>query len=116
MPNQTFQQIIEKTNTVITAFQKVEQRDWGIEGNMIELMKQVGELSKNVMMVEKYYLAERMDNPNYSTVSVEKIGDELSDILFMVIRIANHYQIDLEKAHMEALDRALDSLKGKGNI
>ncbi len=32
---------------------------------MIELMKQVGELGKNVMMFEKYYLAKWMDNPNF---------------------------------------------------
>jgi NTP pyrophosphatase (non-canonical NTP hydrolase) len=113
MSDLTFKEVVEKTNEVIEAFQKVEQRNWGIEGNMIELMKQVGELGKNVMVLEKYYLAKRMDNPNYNKASKDEIGNELSDIFFMIIRIANHYGVDLEKAHMRELDIALTSLKGK---
>ncbi len=113
MAELTFQEVVEKTNEVIEAFQKVEQRNWGVEGNMIELMKQVGQLSKNVMVFEKYYLAERMEDPNYNKASKDEIGNELSDILFMIIRIANHYEIDLEKAHMKELDIALTSLRGK---
>lgn len=113
MPEFTFKEIIEKTNEVIEAFQKVEQRNWGIEGNMIELMKQVGQLSQNVMVFEKYYLAKRMDNPNYNKASKDEIGNELSDILFMIIRIANHYEIDLEKAHVRELDIAMSLLKEK---
>ena len=113
MTNVTVKEVEQKTNEIIEAFQKVEQRDWGIEGNMSELMKQVGELGKNVMVLEKYYLAKRMANPNYNKASKSEIGNELSDILFMIIRIANHYDIDLEKAHMKELDIALTSLKGK---
>ena len=106
----TFQEVVEKTNKVITAFQKVEQREWGIEGNMIELMKQVWDLSKNIMMLENYYLAERKNNANYNIASKERIGNELSDIFFMIVRIANHYKIDLEKAHIKELDLALAKL------
>ncbi|MFH1841074.1 MAG: hypothetical protein ABH807_02880 [Candidatus Shapirobacteria bacterium] len=51
--------IIQKTNQVIKTFATVEQRPWGIEGCMIELTKQVGELAKSVMMLENYYLAAR---------------------------------------------------------
>ena len=111
MSNITFKELIKKTNEVIEAFQKVEQRNWGIEGNMIELMKQVGELSKNVMVLEKYYLAERINNPKYNKASQSEIGNELSDILFMLMRIANYYKVDLEEAHLKELDIALMSLK-----
>lgn len=107
MADITFKEIVKKTNEVIAAFQKVEPRDWGIEGNMIELAKQAGELGKNVMMLENYYLAARQDNPNYNTASKEQIGNELSDIFFVLVRIANHYGIDLEKAHLKELDLAL---------
>ncbi|MDD3101831.1 MAG: hypothetical protein PHE59_01645 [Patescibacteria group bacterium] len=113
MSDLTFKEVVQKTNEVIDAFKKVEQREWGIEGNIIELTKQIGELSKNVMVLEKYYLAERMDNPNYNKASKDEIGNELSDIFFMIIRIANHYGIDLEKAHMRELEIALISLKEK---
>ncbi|MFA6099058.1 MAG: MazG-like family protein [Patescibacteria group bacterium] len=107
MPNKlTFQEVIEKTVTVIKAFEKVEQKPWGIEGSMIELSKQVGDLAKQVMAYEKFYLAGRESQPEYQA-SKEKIADELADILFMVIRIAEHYKIDLEKEHLKALDDAM---------
>ncbi|MFA6255241.1 MAG: hypothetical protein WC675_04420 [Patescibacteria group bacterium] len=112
MSDLTFKEVIQKTNEVIKAFQEVEQRKWGIEGNMIELTKQIGELGKNVMMIENYYLAERKNDPNYNTASKEEIGNELSDIFFILIRIANHYGIDLEKVHLKELEIALTSLKG----
>lgn len=113
MPDLTFKKVIQKTNEVIAAFQKVEQREWGIEGNMIELMKQVGELGKNVMMLENYYLADRKNDAKYNKASKDEIGNELSDIFFMVVRIANHYGVDLEKAHLKDLDLAREELQEK---
>ena len=44
---------------MVAEFERVEQRPWGIEGAMIELSKQVGDLSKRVMTAEKYYLRSR---------------------------------------------------------
>lgn len=55
----TFQELIAITRRAIQAFTQVEQRSWTIEATMIELMKQVGDLSKHVMVMEKYYLPER---------------------------------------------------------
>ena len=112
----TFQEIINKTLEVIREFEKVEKKKWGIEGAMMELSKQVGELAKNVMVFEGYYMAGRDSLPEYQT-SKEKIADELSDILFMVIRIAEHYKIDLEKEHLKQLEIALNhpSMKIKKN-
>jgi NTP pyrophosphatase (non-canonical NTP hydrolase) len=102
----TFQEVIGKTLKVIKEFEKVEKRKWGIEGSMIELSKQVGDLAKNVMMYEGYYMAGRDKLSNYQT-SKEKIADELSDLLFMIIRIAEHYKIDLKKEHLKQLEIAL---------
>lgn len=112
MSDRTFKEVVEKTKEVIEAFKKVEQRNWGIEGSMIELMKQVGQLSQNIMVFEKYYLSKRDENPFYNKASKDEIGNELSDILFMVIRIASHYDIDLESAHMKEMELAEESLKG----
>ena len=103
----TFQEVVDKSLEVIKEFEKVEKRKWGVEGAMMELSKQIGELSKNVMMFEGYYMAGRDSLPDYQT-SKDKIADELSDILFMVIRIAEHYKIDLEKEHMNQLEIAMN--------
>lgn len=89
------------TRQVISAFDQVEQRPWTVEVTLIELMKQVGDLSRRILVIEEYYLADRATRPDYHT-SVGDIGDELADILYCLIRIADHYHIDLEAAHIAA--------------
>lgn len=91
---------------MLNAFQKVERRPWGAEGAMIEMVKQVGELSRLVMVTEGYYMAGRNNLPQYQA-SKEKIGNELSDIFLMVIRLANHYGINLEEAHLNEMETAM---------
>lgn len=103
----TFQEVADRTLEVVRAFQEVEKRPWSIEGSMIELMKQVGELAKNVMVMEGYYMAARDTDSRYQS-SKEKIADELSDIFFMTVRIADHYGIDLEKEHLKEMDIAIN--------
>lgn len=49
---------------------------------MIELAKQIGDLSKLVMVEEGYYF------PDHYKSGTELIGDELADIFAAVIRIA----------------------------
>ncbi len=97
----TFQDLLDMTRKVIAAFDRIEQRPWTIEATMIELMKQVGDLAKHIMMMERYYLPDRAQSAEYHT-SVDDIGNELADILYCVMRIAEHYQIDLETAHVRA--------------
>jgi len=104
--DKTFKEIVGESLKVIRAFQQVEKRPWGVEGAVIELSKQVGELAKHIMMFEGYYLAGRDKLPEYQT-SKAHIADELSDILFIVIRIADHYGIALEEEHLKQLDIAL---------
>jgi len=105
----TFQELIEITKKVIQEFDKVEQRPWGVEATMIELMKQVGDLAKHVMVFEKYYLQKREKDPNYKTTK-DDVADELADILYCLVRIAEHYGIDLEEAYLKARRNELNSL------
>ncbi|HEU5367461.1 MAG TPA: hypothetical protein VFU69_03315 [Ktedonobacterales bacterium] len=76
---------------------------------MIELMKQVGDLSRHIMMAERYYLPDRADDPTYATTN-DGIADELADILYCLIRVADHYQIDLEQAHLQACSNEMRCL------
>jgi NTP pyrophosphatase (non-canonical NTP hydrolase) len=102
----TFADLIAITMTVIRAFDAAEQRPWPIEASMIELMKQTGDLARHVMTAERYYLPDRDQNHAYQTTTAD-IGDELADILYCIIRIAAHYHIDLEQAHLEARRKEL---------
>ena len=104
----TFQEVIDSSVRVLRAFQKVEKRPWGAEGAVIEMVKQIGELSKLIMVTEGYYMVGRDNLPQYQS-SVEKIGDELSDIFLMVIRLADHYAINLEEVHLKEMDIAMNS-------
>jgi NTP pyrophosphatase (non-canonical NTP hydrolase) len=102
----TFQELLAMASQVIQAFDAVEQRPWTIETTMIELMKQVGDLAKHIMMMEQYYLQDRATDPNYATTP-QDIGDELADILYCAIRVAEHYHIDLEEAYVNARRKEL---------
>jgi SAM-dependent methyltransferase/NTP pyrophosphatase (non-canonical NTP hydrolase) len=101
MKDISFSEMMELTDKVKTAFERVEQRPWSIEANVIELTKQVGDLAKRVMVFERYYLPDRDRHPNYRTTS-DDIANELADILYCVIRIALYYQLDLEGAFLKA--------------
>ena len=108
--NNRFQQLIQQTRGMVAKFEKIEQRQWGVEGSMIELSKQVGDLSKRVMVAENYYLKSREADPEYQTTS-EKIADELFDIWFCLVRIADYYKIDFEKHIDEITQKELVNFK-----
>lgn len=95
MNEQTFNDAIDQAKQIITRFEKIEGRPWGAEGAVIELTKQVGQLSALVMNREGYYFEGREKDDAKYTATNEKIGDELADILIAVVRIARHYEIDL---------------------
>ena len=105
----SFNDIIKNTLFVFEKFNQRQQRKWTNESAIIELSKQVGDLSKRVMMYEKYYLSDREQLPSYKT-GLKEIGDELSDILYCIIVIAHLYDINLEQAHIQALREALVDL------
>jgi len=109
-----FKEAVILTENIIKRFEKIEGKPWGAEGSLIELQKQVGELSKLIMVNENYYFPSRDQIDKQYKVSKEKIEDELADILCAVIRLAKHYKIDLEKAHIEARKKEDNFLKTKG--
>ena len=104
-------QRVQLAERIIERFEKIEQRSWGAEGAMIELQKQVGELAKLIMVQEKYYFDKRNElDPKYEA-NKEKIADELADILYAIIRLAKHYNIDLLDAHLKAREKEDEFLK-----
>jgi NTP pyrophosphatase (non-canonical NTP hydrolase) len=112
--NMSFQEAVDIAKAIIKRFEKIEGKPWGVEGSIIELQKQVGELSKLVMLHEKYYFPNRDKlDKNYES-DKEKIADELADILYAIIRIADQYDIDLIEAHIKARKAEDEFLKSKG--
>lgn len=105
----TFTEMQEMYNGIVKRFNKIELQDWKAEGAMIELSKQVGELAKQVMIKEKYYAltGEVMDVD-------ERLGNEMADVIAQVMRLASYYDIDLEKAFIEAREDEDRYLKSRG--
>lgn len=91
-----FNEAIAIIREMAERFKKIEGRPWGAEGTAIELTKQVGELSALIMTREGYYFNNRdkIGGDKYS-VEDKAIADELFDILFATIRMADHYGINL---------------------
>ncbi len=113
MSDKTFEDAIYDIRKTISRFQKIEGKPWGAEGAVIELAKQVGQLSALVMNREGYYYADReKENSDYQA-SNDKIADELDDILFAVVRIADHYGIDLVATNIKTRQLEDEFLKTK---
>ncbi len=109
----SFRDAISLYRDVYKQFEKIEGRQWGAEGAAIELIKQVGELAKYVMVMEGYYLTNRESLPGYEA-NKEKLGNELADVFAQLIRLADHYQIDLVAAHTQAREEEVASLAQLG--
>lgn len=108
-------QILEITGNVTKELEKVENRNWGIEGTFIELTKQVGTLGMRIMMFEKYYAKSRLEDPKYKT-DIGMIGDELADIILMVARLARLYKINLGEAYLKMLRDTMDWMGKKADF
>lgn len=114
MNDQTFEDAINEIRKSVSRFQKIEGKPWGVEGGVIELAKQVGDLSALVMNEEGYYFAERDKLSDKYASSKENIADELADIMFAVVRIADHYGIDLVATNQKTRKMEDEFLKTKG--
>lgn len=113
MSDQTFEEAISAIRKTVSRFQKIEGKPWGVEGAVIELAKQVGQLSALVMNREGYYFSDRDKLDSKYDSSKEKIADELADIMFAVVRIADHYEIDLIETNIQTRDDEDRFLKSK---
>lgn len=107
--SKTFAEMQEMYKEVAERFGKIELQEWKAEGAMIELTKQVGELAKQVMIKEKYY-ALTGDVPDVD----ERLGNEMADVIAQVMRLADYYKIDLEKAFIAAREDEDRYLKSRG--
>ena len=105
----TFAEMEDMYKEVVKRFNKIELQEWKAEGAMIELTKQVGELAKQVMIKERYYALEG-DVPDVE----ERLGNEMADVIAQIMRLADYYKIDLEKAFIEAREDEDRYLKSRG--
>jgi NTP pyrophosphatase (non-canonical NTP hydrolase) len=66
------------------------------------------------MNKEGYYFSNRDRLDDKYDSSKDRIADELADILYVVVRIADHYDIDIISASNKAREDEDSFLKSKG--
>ncbi len=69
-----------------------------------KLVAEVGTLADSIMIHEGY---------RRSRGDALDLHDDLADVLFMLLRIADHYQINIERAYVEMLQRAHSALQSQ---
>lgn len=89
-------ELIEKTREIIRLFKEVEPRAWGVEAMAVELTAETGTLADTIMIQEGYRRLRAGGEID--------LEDDIVDIMFMLIRIADHYGIDIEAAYLKMLD------------
>ena len=89
--------------------QKVDEwiRTYGVryfdeKTNMLVLMEEVGELSR---YMSRKYGEQSFKNAEAEDVVMEHIADELSDVLFVTVCLANQMGIDLDLAMKMNLEK-----------
>jgi NTP pyrophosphatase (non-canonical NTP hydrolase) len=101
------EEIKNRSRKIFERFAKIEPRRWTIEGATMELVTEVGDLTELILRKE-YYKQNIYEDLDY------QIRDELSDVLLVLMRIADYYKIDLDKAYAEMEDLMDDRLKNRG--
>lgn len=103
----SLKELKERSKELADRFAKIEPRRWSIEGSAMELMTEVGDLTELILRKE-FYKENIYEDVDY------QIQDELADIIFVVMRIADHYKIDINKAYEEMEKLVSERLKSRG--
>lgn len=103
--------LIEEIRENVRRVSKLEPRSWTAEICVVELLKQAGELAKAILLFGGYY----HESAHVQRDEVKKeISDELSDIIYVVVRTADILDIDLQAASAEARSKEREFLDSAG--
>jgi NTP pyrophosphatase (non-canonical NTP hydrolase) len=97
-------------NQAITATKKVSEKmpneNWTIHTRFVELVEEVGELANAIQTDEGFKSKKRKKSD---------VTNSVCDILFEVLLIADHYNIDLDKEYPAVLEE-IDERRKSGNF
>lgn len=92
-----FQKIIKRALEIKTKYDKIEPKKWGVKQDFMGLIKDIGDLSKILMVYEGY-------RDDFDKDTKKALEHELIDVLWSVIVIANKTDIDLEKSFYKTMN------------
>jgi NTP pyrophosphatase (non-canonical NTP hydrolase) len=104
-----FTQLIENARAIRKEYAAVEKRrrgrEWSGEELMLGYMKDIGDLAKLIQAKEGIRDVEDVD---------QKLAHELSDCLWSIIVLADHYGVDLESSFQKTMDQIRAKIKEQG--
>lgn len=71
---------------------------WSPLSMVCAVMEELGEVAREINSIEGY-------KPKKSVENNSKLEEELADLLFSIICIANHYKVDLAKELNKSIDK-----------
>ena len=89
LPELSFKAAQKLVHEFINSF---EEGYWPPLSMLASIVEEIGEVSREINAFEGYK-TKKSDDINYK----KNIGMELGDLIFSIICLANHYQIDLEE-------------------
>ena len=102
----TVRDLVGATRDLVELFARLETRKWTVETGVMELLAEAGSLADSIVIREGY----RPVRPGQKPIDLE---DDVSDVLFVLIMIADKYGIDLGAAYLKMLNRTRLKLEQK---
>lgn len=79
-----------------------------VEYRLLDMMSELGEVSKELLIMTNYGQEEAQDSTDFA--------EELGDLLFSLITVANTMDIDLQQVLDQVLDKYQQRFHQKGHI
>lgn len=95
-------EMVSMTREITRLFDKIVG-EWDINVMVTELTGEVGTLADSIMIKEGY-------RPSRDGDDID-LEDDIVDVVFMLIRIADYYDIDLESAYRSMIDQTRRKLE-----
>jgi hypothetical protein len=94
----TLSELVEQTRRLQRTLDARAGRPWTVDTHVVELLSRVTHLADSVMVREGYRRPAHREAPD--------MAYELAGILFMLVGIAEHYDVDLETAYRRLIRSA----------
>ncbi|MBT4210079.1 MAG: nucleotide pyrophosphohydrolase [Candidatus Komeilibacteria bacterium] len=99
---------MKKLQDNIKIFCEENKLDLSVEHRVVDLMSEVGELSKEILLSTSYGKSKFR--------STDNLKNELGDVFYSLIVLANYFDIDMEEILYKTLDKYKKRVKNKSDL
>lgn len=98
---------MKKLQLDVQEFLQTQKLECGLEFRLLDLLSELGEVAKEILIASKY-------GKEIGTMS-PKFGEEVGDLQFCLLALANQTGIDLEAATKYAMEKYRNRIHLKGH-